>query len=45
MTTTQRKTPFIGFLLSIRAVLGIFEDYIMTRKMQYLLTYKLSQVS
>ena len=42
--STQRKTPFIGFIIAIVSVEGIFEYLIVQKKwLKYLLTYKLSQ--
>ena len=43
MCNTQSRTPFIGFLLAIHALEGMYDDYVQTRKLKYLLTYKLSQ--
>ena len=44
--STQRKTPFIGFIIAIVSVEGIFEYLIVQKKwLKYLLTYKLSQNS
>ena len=40
---TNKKTPFIGFIVSIHAVLGIYEEFVSTRKLPYLMTYKCSQ--
>jgi hypothetical protein len=40
---TPRKTPILGFVISIRSVIGIFVCFIRTNKLKYLLTYKLSQ--
>lgn len=40
---TKKKTPFLGFALTIQSVLGIFYDYVETEKLRYFLTYKISQ--
>lgn len=42
---TQRKTGFLGFLIGIESVLGMYKRYISgdTPLLKYLLTYKLSQ--
>ncbi len=45
MVCTQRKTPFIGFLLGIRSIVGLYNDYVQSKQIKYLLTYKLSQVN
>ena len=46
MTSTNRKTAFIGFVLAIDSVIGLFNDLVApttSPPLQYLLTYKLSQ--
>ena len=45
MYTTRRKTGFVGFLLAIRSIEGIFQDFVESgpAPLRYLLTYKLSQ--
>ncbi|GFO13469.1 THAP domain-containing protein 9 [Plakobranchus ocellatus] len=44
MYTTKTKTAFVGFLTAIRAVQGIYNEYVGEGKpLKYLLTYKLSQ--
>ncbi|GFN81904.1 THAP domain-containing protein 9 [Plakobranchus ocellatus] len=44
MYTTKMKTAFVGFLTAIRAVQGIYNEYVGEGKpLKYLLTYKLSQ--
>ena len=45
MYTTRRKTGFIGFLLAIKSIKGIFFDLVEEEQapMKYLLTYKFSQ--
>ena len=45
MYTTRRKTGFVGFLLAIKSVKGIFQDFVepVEAPLRYLLTYKLSQ--
>lgn len=40
---TPKKTPFLGFAISLVSVMGIFDDYVRTNKLNYILTYKLSQ--
>lgn len=40
---TPRKTPILGYVTTIISVTGIFDDYIKTSYLNYLLTYKLSQ--
>ncbi len=41
---TKRKTPFIGFIISLTSITYIFDDLIKEKKvMVYLLTYKFSQ--
>ena len=45
MHTTKRKTGFVGFLLAIKSVKGLFHDLVEQTQapMNYLLTYKFSQ--
>jgi hypothetical protein len=45
MTSTRRKTPFIGFLCAIHSVKALYSSYVETpdAPLKYLLTYKLSQ--
>lgn len=44
MYTTNKKTAFVGFLTAIKAVQGIYNEYVGEGKpLKYLLTYKLSQ--
>ena len=44
MLKTQRKTGFLGFLVSIKSVEEIFDKWIVSQKsLRYLLTYKLGQ--
>ena len=45
MHTTRRKTGFVGFLLAISSIEGIFHDFVEANfsPLQYLLTYKLRQ--
>lgn len=43
LTTSRRKTPFIGFLTAIKSVQDLFDDLVQNGPLQYLLTYKLSQ--
>ena len=45
MHTTKRKTGFVGFLLAIKSVKGLFHDLVeqIQAPMNYLLTYKFSQ--
>ena len=40
-----RNTGFIGFLLNMAAVATIVSNYVIPGPLQYLLTYKLSQVN
>lgn len=40
---TPRKTPFIGFAVTAMSVCGIFDEFVKTKRMSYLLTYKFSQ--
>lgn len=40
---TQKKTPFIGLSITAMSVCGVFDDFIQTRRMHYILTYKFSQ--
>lgn len=40
---TGRKTGFLGFLLDIQSIAGIYDLLISTGKLKYLLTYKMSQ--
>jgi hypothetical protein len=39
----RRKTGFIGFLLNMKSVQGIFESFVKNGKLEYILTFKLSQ--
>ena len=45
MIFSSRKTGFIGFLVAIKSVQGIFLDWVEKESspLNYLLTYKLSQ--
>ena len=44
MTSTPKKTAFIGFMAAIKSVKALFEMYVGDGKpLEYLLTYKLSQ--
>ena len=45
MTSSRRKTPFIGFLTAIQSAEGLFNQLVLGEnpQMKYLLTYKLSQ--
>jgi hypothetical protein len=45
MHTTRRKTGFIGFIVAIKSIKGLFHDLIerTDAPMKYLLTYKFSQ--
>ncbi|KAK6174267.1 hypothetical protein SNE40_017579 [Patella caerulea] len=43
MTSTRRKTGFIGFLVAIRTFQGLYNDLILTKTLNYILTYKFSQ--
>lgn len=45
MHSTRRKTGFVGFLVAIESVKGIFAEMIEKEDapLKYLLTYKLSQ--
>lgn len=42
---TRKQTPFKGFIISIKSIIGIYETYILPEgdPLKYLLTYKLSQ--
>lgn len=40
---TPKKTPFVGFTMSALSICGIFDDYVKTGLLSYLLTYKMSQ--
>ena len=40
---TNRKTGFLGFLLCIKSILFLYEEYVTTKKLNFLCTYKLSQ--
>jgi hypothetical protein len=40
---TNRKTGFIGFMMSITSLLHLYENLVKTNKMKFLTTYKLSQ--
>jgi len=43
MTSSRRKTPFIGFLCAIQSTLALFDSYVSENGLKYLLAYKLSQ--
>lgn len=48
MTRTNRKTPFVGFLVAINSVTALFQQFVVGAPehpptLKYLLTYKLSQ--
>ncbi len=43
LVSTPSRTPFIGFLLAIQTIQGLYQDYVLPGKLGYLLTYKLSQ--
>lgn len=40
---TPKKTCFLGFMISIQSVIGIFDDFVKRNKLSYFLTYKVSQ--
>lgn len=40
---SNRKSGFLGFLVTIRSVLSLYTDLIETEKLKFLLTYKFSQ--
>jgi hypothetical protein len=40
---SKLRTGFVGFICGIYAVHGLYEDLILSGRMKYLLTYKLSQ--
>lgn len=40
---TTRKTPFLGLIISLHSIKGMFYDYIKGEKLRYMLTYKCSQ--
>lgn len=42
---TERKTGFLGFIVCLKSVVGIYKQYIQSseNKWDYLLTYKMSQ--
>jgi len=40
---TMRKTAVIGFLATINSVIGLFDDFVSTKIVPYLATYRLSQ--
>lgn len=40
---TTRRTPVIGLVCLIGSLKGLFEDLVLTNKLKYLATYKLSQ--
>lgn len=40
---TPRKTPILGFVISTLSVMGIFDSFVQTNRLNYLLTYKCSQ--
>jgi len=40
-----RKTGFLGFLLNMKALSGVFNNYVKDGPLDYLLTFKLSQVT
>lgn len=41
--TTPKKTGFLGFVISLTSVMGIYDDYVKTKILSYFLTYKISQ--
>jgi hypothetical protein len=40
---SRRKTGFVGFLVNIQSLQNIFDQYVRTGRLNYLLTYKFSQ--
>lgn len=40
---TPRKTPILGFVISALSLMGIFDDFVETQRLNYMLTYKCSQ--
>ncbi|CAH0558622.1 unnamed protein product [Brassicogethes aeneus] len=40
---TPKKTPFIGFSITSMSVCGIFDEFVKSGKLNYFLTYKVSQ--
>lgn len=43
MCITKKKTPFIGFAITVTSIIGIVENYVGKDNLKYLLSYKLSQ--
>jgi hypothetical protein len=43
MLSSSRKTAFLGFLLDILSVVGVYDTLVGTGQLRYLLTYKMSQ--
>ena len=39
----RRKTEFLGFLLNIETIERIFENFVISGPLDYILTYKFSQ--
>lgn len=40
---SKNKNPIIGLTVTIKSVIGIYDDYVKNERIKYLLTYKLSQ--
>ncbi|VEN54857.1 unnamed protein product [Callosobruchus maculatus] len=41
--STRRKTGFLGFLIAINTIQNIYEEYIVSKVLDFVLTYKFSQ--
>ena len=43
MVNTPKKTGFVGFIVSMLSVVGLYNDLVLTGQLKFLLCYKLSQ--
>jgi len=43
MITSSRKTVFLGLIICLKAIKTLIDDVLVTKKMDFLLMYKLSQ--
>ena len=44
LVESRRKTGFLGFQLNLKGIFEAFNNYVENGPLEYLLTYKLSQV-
>ncbi|CAH0556132.1 unnamed protein product [Brassicogethes aeneus] len=43
LVKSNRKIGFLGFIICLKNILNLYEEYIVTKKMSYILSYKINQ--